>query len=286
MRNSTASYWGRGVLLVLGVCGWLAAKPAFGETYLIKEGKSCADIVIAEKPPRMVKLAAEELQAYIEKISGAKLAITNTLGSNVSAHIYVGRSTETDKLKITDEGLKHGAFTMVSGENWLALVGHDSDYTPPRYWSGGSLASAGFLAYLKLWDADMETWAQGKGVKLEGEKWSPPMPLILGGNTATRWGFGRRTRVVLSTPYTHFCGIWVSAGICPANWARSSRKKRASLFPAWTRPSGLILRCATFGSTLRILTTPAGMKYYGSCVWGSTKSGSATAEVYAMALGL
>ena len=174
MSKRMVSRLGRGALLTLSVCAWMAAKSAFAETYLIKDGKPQADIVIADKPPRMVKLAAEELQAYIEKISGAKLAITNAPGTNVPAHIYVGRSAETDKLKITDEGLKHGAFKMVSGENWLALVGHDSDYTPPRYWSGGSLASAGFLAYLKLWDADMETWAQGKGVKLEGEKWSSP----------------------------------------------------------------------------------------------------------------
>ena len=146
----------------------------FGGTKLVDEGKPCADIVIADKPPRMVKLAAEELQAYIEKISGAKLKITNAPGSDVPAHIYVGRSAETDKLKITDEGLKHGAFKMVSGENWLALVGHDSDYPPPCYWSGGSLTSAAFSAYLKLWDEDMETRAQGKGIKLEGEKWFPP----------------------------------------------------------------------------------------------------------------
>ena len=166
----------KGKLLVLGgaalcVCGLLAT-PVRGESWIVKEGQPQAEIVIADKPPRMVKLAAEELQAYIEKISGAKLAITNTPGTNVPAHIYVGRSAETDKLKITDEGLKHGAFKMVSGENWLALVGHDSDYVPPRYYGGGGWS--GFPAYLKLWDADMETWAQGKGVKLDGEKWSSP----------------------------------------------------------------------------------------------------------------
>ena len=131
MRSRAVSYWGREALLVLSVCGWLAARPAFGETYLVKDGKPGADIVIADKPPRMAKLAAEELQTYVEKISGAKLAITNAPGSDAPAHIYVGRSAETDKLKISDEGLKHGAFKMVSGENWLALLGHDSDYTPP-----------------------------------------------------------------------------------------------------------------------------------------------------------
>jgi len=103
----------------------------FGKTCLVKDGKPCADIVIAEKPPRMVKLAAEELQAYIEKISGAKLAITNAPGSDVPAHIYVGQSTYTDKLKISDDGLKHGAFKMLSGGNWFALVGHDADFVYP-----------------------------------------------------------------------------------------------------------------------------------------------------------
>ena len=158
------------VLLALTFSG--CALFNFGGTKLVDVGKPCADIVIAEKPPRMVKLAAEELQAYVEKISGAKLAITNAPNPDVPAHIYVGRSAETDKLKITDEGLEHGAFKMVSGENWLALVGHDSDYTPPMpYYGGGGWAA--FPAYLKIWDADVETRAQHLGFKLEGEKWYP-----------------------------------------------------------------------------------------------------------------
>ena len=151
-----------------------------GKTKLVDDGKPCADIVIAEKPPRMVKLAAEELQAYIEKISGAKLAITNAPGSDVPAHIYVGRSAETDKLKISDEGLKHGAFKMVSGENWLVLLGHDSDYTPPMPFYDhnkhcGVGRSSNFEEYLtKEWDPDLEARARQPGVKLEIEKWSSP----------------------------------------------------------------------------------------------------------------
>ncbi len=133
MRNSVAMFFGRGMLLALSVCGWMAARPALAEAYLVKDGKPCADIVISEKPPRAVKLAASELQTYIEKISGAKLAITNAPGADVPAHIYVGRSEGTDKLKITDEGLKHGAFKMVSGENWLVLLGHDQDFALPEY---------------------------------------------------------------------------------------------------------------------------------------------------------
>ena len=170
IREKTALFCSAVVLLsvfALSGCTWLH----LGETCLVKDGKPCADIVIAEKPPRMVKLAAAELQTYIEKISGAKLAITNAPGPDVPTHIYVGRSAETDKLKITDEGLKQGAFKMVSGKNWLALLGHDSDYTPtmPR-WKGGPYPGT----LLKDWDADLEERARQHGFKLDGEKWYPP----------------------------------------------------------------------------------------------------------------
>ena len=101
-----------------------------GEPCLVKDGKPGADIVIADKPLRAVKLAAVELQTYIEKISGALLPITITPGTNVGAHIYVGRSAHTDKLNITDDGLQGGAFRMVSGKDYLVLLGHDKDFTP------------------------------------------------------------------------------------------------------------------------------------------------------------
>ncbi len=144
-----------------------------GEARLMENGKPCADIVIAEKPPRMVKLAASELQTYLEKISGAKLEIVTSPGVNAAAHIYVGRSAETDNLKITDEGLKYGAFKMVSGNNWLVLLGHDSDYTPTMpYFQPGISGSLG--DYLKKWDADLEEHARQRGVKPDGEKWGSP----------------------------------------------------------------------------------------------------------------
>ena len=145
------------ILLVLAFSG--CALFNFGGTKLVDEGKPCADIVISEKPPRMVKLAAEELQTYIEKISGAKLAITNAPGDDVPTHIYVGRSTYTDKLNITDEGLKYDAFKIVSGNNWLALVGHDSDFTPKQPYSAGH---SDWTRMLKEWDS------------LTGENWSNP----------------------------------------------------------------------------------------------------------------
>ncbi|MEI6422970.1 MAG: hypothetical protein WCP55_12185, partial [Lentisphaerota bacterium] len=130
--------------------------PASGETFIVKDGQPQAEIVIAVNPPRMVKLAAEELQTYIEKISGAKLAIVNAPAETVPVKIYVGKSPETDNLKIFDEGLKYGAFRMVSGKNCLVLLGHDSDFKPkdPFLKGNGDLPRL-----LEEWD------------KATGEKW-------------------------------------------------------------------------------------------------------------------
>ena len=121
------------LMLMMGSVAILSTGSVCGEPSLVKDGKPGADIVISEKPARAVKLAAAELQTYIEKISGAKLAITNAPGTNVSTHIYVGRSTYTDKLNITDEDLKWGAFRMVSGKDWLVLLGHDKDFVLSEY---------------------------------------------------------------------------------------------------------------------------------------------------------
>ena len=123
----------RSAALVLACAPSWCVGTSFGESCLVQDGKPNADIVISDQPPRMVKLAASELQTYLEKISGARLEIVTLPGTTVAAHIYVGRSAETDRLKITDEGLKYGAFRMVSGRDWLVLLGHDQDFKLPQY---------------------------------------------------------------------------------------------------------------------------------------------------------
>lgn len=148
---------GRAVGGIVALSLWAAA---YGDVTLVEDGQPRADIVIAEQPPRAVKLAASELQEYLGKISGAKLAIVTAPGVNVPAHIYVGRSAYTDQLKVNDDGLKHGAFRMASGENWLALLGHDKDFKePPTY----IRTKDGRPFYYEEWDA------------LTGGKWGNPI---------------------------------------------------------------------------------------------------------------
>ena len=48
-------------------------RPQAGDLLLVEDGRAKAELVIAERPPRMVRMAAHEFRATIEKISGARL---------------------------------------------------------------------------------------------------------------------------------------------------------------------------------------------------------------------
>lgn len=111
-------------MMVHLACGtWVHA-----QQYLVKDGQPAAQIVVAEQTPRSVPVAASELQKYVQKISGATLPITTTPDGAIPVRIYVGRSAFTDSLGISDEGLQHGAYRMISGDNWMALMGDDRDF--------------------------------------------------------------------------------------------------------------------------------------------------------------
>ena len=140
-----------------------AALPALNaaEAFIIKDGQPRAQIIIAENPQRAVKFAAEDLRTYIEKISGAKLPIVTEPGGKGIAKIFIGKSPHTEKLKITPEGLKDGAYRIVSGADWLVLIGSDSDFTPT-----GPLAQGNQDIVSGKTQAEWE--------KITGEKWGVP----------------------------------------------------------------------------------------------------------------
>ncbi|MHC4871251.1 MAG: DUF4838 domain-containing protein [Planctomycetota bacterium] len=122
-----------GIALILGLL--ITAAVNAGEQFVVKEGKAAAEIVVAEKPLRMVAKAAEELQKYIKKISGAEFTIVSKPTSDELVKIYIGNSSFTDELGITDKDLKHGAFRIISGDRYLVLLGHDFDFEPKEPWA-------------------------------------------------------------------------------------------------------------------------------------------------------
>lgn len=101
--------------------------------FLVQEGVAQSQIVVPPNPPRTVKMAAEELQIYLKKLSGAEVKIVTTPDDKL-LNIYVGASDLTEKLGVESKGLRNGAFRVVSGDRWLALVGGDKDYVQKEPW--------------------------------------------------------------------------------------------------------------------------------------------------------
>lgn len=131
---------------------------------IVRDGQPVAEIVIADAPLRTVRLAAQELQDGLEKISGAHVPIVRRPTPGTT-HLFVGRSTFTDRLKVATDDLRDGAYRLVSGQDWLALVGLDTEFTPTEPWAKNNddLRSGRTQA---AWDA------------ITGAQWGLPNPLM------------------------------------------------------------------------------------------------------------
>jgi hypothetical protein len=119
-------------LLLTVVFASLTASLSGAELVLVKDGLPRAEIVLAEKRPRMTTLAALELRHFIEKTSGARLPIVTVPTAAVPVKIHVGRSAETDRLGVKTDGLRDGAYRIATGADWLVLIGHDEDFDPSK----------------------------------------------------------------------------------------------------------------------------------------------------------
>jgi len=140
--------------LVLVAAGFFVATcvaPVQAEPWIVEKGQPRAEIVIAEHPVRTVRLAAADLQEYVQKMSGARLPIVTQPSGN-AIKLYVGRSPDTDRLGITAEGLKYGAYRLVSGDDWMVFLGDDTEFVPREPWprSNASIASGELQ---KAWEA-------------------------------------------------------------------------------------------------------------------------------------
>ena len=100
------------------------------DAFLVEKGQPRAEIVIAETPTRSQKLAAEELQTYIGKITGTQLPIITAPSGGGLTSIFVGDSRHTSALGLNTDGLADGAYRIKSGEGWLAFLGDDADFVP------------------------------------------------------------------------------------------------------------------------------------------------------------
>ncbi|MBK8037535.1 MAG: DUF4838 domain-containing protein [Verrucomicrobiaceae bacterium] len=109
----------------LAIC-LLVTTTALAQPFLVENGQPRAEIVLAEKPTRMQRVAAHEFRQQIEKISGARLPVV-TQPSGKAVKVFIGASAHSP---MKAEGLKDGAYRIASGVDWLALIGDDADFEP------------------------------------------------------------------------------------------------------------------------------------------------------------
>ena len=167
------------VPLLLGL-GMVLFSPAVvfpDEVYLVQEGRPRARIVVAAGAPRTTRLAAVELQRYLEKISGARLPIGTKPDPAFPVTIYVGRSEFTDRLGIRPEKLNWGAYRILSGPDYLVLIGQDTEFTP-----------------IDPWPRNNNQWVSGQvhraWDRITGAHWGNPMSQLRKYRAArlARWG--------------------------------------------------------------------------------------------------
>lgn len=119
----------------------LAPSALFAEGYIVRDGQPLAEIVTADEAPPSVRLAARELQDYLEKISGATLPlrteteVDNWAGESLPVRILVGASRHAAQLGVRGDDLEWGAYRIRSGDGWLALIGNDTVFTPRGIYS-------------------------------------------------------------------------------------------------------------------------------------------------------
>jgi hypothetical protein len=133
MRHAIHGWLFQGAVSV--VLGLLSAGSATaGEMVVVQDGQPRATIVVAKEAAdgakQKIQTAADELQAYVQKISGAKLPIVDDAQSVKGPVILVGRSRLSDALGVAvpaglspdrrDEG-----FVIVCRGDRLLLAGNN-----------------------------------------------------------------------------------------------------------------------------------------------------------------
>ena len=110
------------------------------ELVLVKNGRPTATIVTSDSPSKNARTAANELQKYIEKISGAKLPIASDSTPLSGCMVLVGPSKLTNQipnLKIPSgrtKNLREEGFVVRTHRNRLVLAGNDTEpYLGTRY---------------------------------------------------------------------------------------------------------------------------------------------------------
>jgi len=154
---------------ILALAGVAAlSRGALAEPHIVEDGKPCAEIVVSAQAVPTVRLAAEQLQRFVRKMTGAEQSVVTDAG-DAPVRVYVGRSRYTDEFGIQVDALNHGAYRMVSGKDWLALVGRDIPFFQQRHKTAVEMLR---LATRRTDNKNKALWE--RWYKLSGGEWGVP----------------------------------------------------------------------------------------------------------------
>ncbi len=121
----------------------LLASPALrAAVTLVREGRAVATVVTPDAPSAVVRYAAQELVAHIERATGAKLAVVTEREAPSTPRIYLGDTNAARDRGIEANQLAPETFTLrTSGDAVLVIAGRDSPAGDPldRDTSAGTL---------------------------------------------------------------------------------------------------------------------------------------------------
>jgi len=188
-------------------------RSAFAETYLVENGQPQAEIVISDKPARMVRVAAQEFRQQIEKISGARLPIV-TQPTGKAVKVFIGASAHSP---VKADGLEHGAYRITTGADWMALIGDDTDFVPTEPWGNGrSDIPRAQAEWEKIVGAPYGMPARGlykNRLKLPGDTGKPDGAVTAKNESLDIWGLDERGSFNAVCGYLHKLGArWYLPG--------------------------------------------------------------------------
>jgi hypothetical protein len=127
------------IIVLVALCCLGNPKIEAKDLILVEHGRPRATIVVAAQTNDKVKVAAEELQAYLEKISGAKLPMVTDQQEPSGTLILVGRSKLTEAIEveipagITHERVEEGFVILCHGDRLVLAGNNDGPYHGTEY---------------------------------------------------------------------------------------------------------------------------------------------------------
>ena len=123
-------------VVAIMVASCLSTRPAAAD-FSVVDGNQQATIVVAAEANEKVRLAAEELQTYIDKMTGVELSIVPDTTDPRGALILVGRSRFTDEMKVAipsgvTNARREEGFVIVCQGDRLVLAGNDEGPFPEK----------------------------------------------------------------------------------------------------------------------------------------------------------